>query len=110
MILNGVEVDEEYLGQYLLEQGFEIWFRYMFRVIEQKDFIMEELHDGLFEAFDDIYLQIHTRTNINVPPRAGKTTLAQYFMVYSLTKNPKCNFIYTSFSQYHFLILHFHKN
>lgn len=99
MILNGVEVDEEYLGQYLLEQGFEIWFRYMFRVIEQKDFIVEEIHNGLFEVFDDIYSQLQTRECINVPPRAGKTTLGKWFMAYAITINPKCNFIYTSFSQ-----------
>lgn len=99
MILNGVEVDEEYLGQYLLQQGFEVWFRYMFRVIEQKDFIVEEIHNGLFEVFDDIYSQLETRECINVPPRAGKTTLGKWFMAYSITMNPKCNFIYTSFSQ-----------
>ena len=103
MILNGIEVDEEYLGQYLLEQGFETWFRYMFRVVEQKDFIMEEIHEGLFAFFDDIYSQIENRININVPPRSGKTTMAKWFIAYCLTKNPKCNFIYTSFSQ---MLLH----
>ena len=99
MLLNGVEVDEGFLGQYLLDEGFETWFRYMFRVIEQKDFIMEEIHKGLFKAFDDIYNQLLIRENINVPPREGKTVMARYFMVYALTKNPKCNFIYISFSQ-----------
>lgn len=93
------EIDKEYLGQRLIERGFEVWFRYMFRVIEGKPFIMEEIHKGLFDIFDDIFNQSKIRININVPPRAGKTTLAKYFIVFCLTVNPKCNFIYTSFSQ-----------
>lgn len=92
-------IDKEYLGQRLIERGFEVWFRYMFRVIEGKPFIMEEIHKGLFDIFDDIFKQKKIRININVPPRAGKTTLAKYFIVFCLTINPKCNFIYTSFSQ-----------
>lgn len=92
-------INKEYIGYLLLNQGFENWFRYMFRVIENKPFVYEELHKGLFTYFDNIYKQKVIRCNINVPPRAGKTTLAKYFIVYCLTKNPKCNFIYTSFSQ-----------
>lgn len=99
MLLNNIEIDEGFLGQHLLSKGFEVWFRYMFRVIEQKEFIMEEIHDSLFSVFDDIYNQKINRQNINVPPRAGKTTLAEYFLVYAITRNSKCNFIYTSFSQ-----------
>lgn len=91
--------DEEYLGQYLLLQGFEVWFRYMFRVVEGKDFIVEAIHKDLFIEFDNIFKQVNNRENINIPPRAGKTTLARYFIVYALTHNPRCNFIYTSFSQ-----------
>ena len=93
------ELQPDFIGQLLLKRGFETWFRYMFRVIEGKPFVMEELHKGLFEYFENIYNQIIIRSNINVPPRAGKTTLAKYFIVYCITKNPKCNFIYTSFSQ-----------
>ena len=92
-------MDKQFLGQVLLSLGFETWFRYMFRVIENKPFVFEELHEGLFKYFDDIYHQNIKRCNINVPPRAGKTTLARYFIVFCLTLNPKCNFIYTSFSQ-----------
>ena len=86
-------------GQRLLQRGFAIWFRSIFRLIEDRDFIVEPIHPELFETFEDIYKQKQKRTNINLPPRSAKTTLSKYFLVYGLTKNPKCNFIYTSYSQ-----------
>ena len=92
-------LDTEYIGARLLERGFETWFRYMFRTIEGKEFIVEPIHEGLFDSCDKIVRQIITRLNINVPPRAGKTTLAKGIVAYALTINPKSNIIYTSFSQ-----------
>ena len=94
-----VELKPGYIGTKLLKRGFESWFRYMFRMIEGKDFIVEPIHNGLFEYFDKVYKLDITRLNINVPPRSGKTTLATYLLVYALTVNPKSNIIYTSFSQ-----------
>lgn len=92
-------IDKGYIGQVLLDKGFSTWFRYLFRVIEETPFIVEELHKDLLQCFDDIYNQYVTRLNLNLPPRSAKTTLAKYFLVYCLTKNPKSNFIYTSYSQ-----------
>ncbi len=92
-------MNNEYLGQLLIKQGFEVWFRYLFRVLEGKPFVIEPIHNGLFKYFDKIYKSEITRLNINVPPRAGKTTLATYLLVFALTVNPKSNIIYTSFSQ-----------
>ena len=92
-------MNNEYIGKCLIERGFEVWFRYLFRVIEGKPFVMEAIHEGLFEYFDKLYKGETTRLNINVPPRSGKTTLAKYFLVFALTINPKANIIYTSFSQ-----------
>lgn len=94
-----MEIDKEYLGYELLNRGFETWFRYMFRIIEGTPFIVEPIHHDLFKAFQDIYDGKITRINVNIPPRAGKTTLGKYWQAYCITKNPKCNFIYTSFSQ-----------
>ena len=88
-----------YFGKLLHAKGFKIWFLYMFFQIEGRRFIVEGLHKGLFEVFQDIYDLVSNRDNINVPPRSGKTTLAKYFIAYALAVNPKCNFIYTSFSQ-----------
>ena len=93
------DLQNEYIGKRLLERGFEVWFRYLFRVIEGTPFIIEPIHQGLFDYFDRIYKGDTTRLNINIPPRSGKTTLAKYFLVFCLTKNPKSNIIYTSYSQ-----------
>lgn len=88
-----------YFGQLLHKKGFRVWTLYMFRQIEGRKFVEEELHNGLFETFQNIYDQKETRQNINVPPRSGKTTLARYFIAYCIASNPVSNFIYTSFSQ-----------
>lgn len=92
-------IDPQYLGYYLVQQGFETWFLYMFKAIEQTKFIKEKIHESLFEFISKIYDGSITRLNINIPPRAGKTTLATYLLVYALTINPKSNIIYTSYSQ-----------
>lgn len=88
-----------YLGQRLLERGFPDWFKAMFKLIEGRPFIVEPIHPELFDSFEKIYKQELIRANINLPPRSAKTTLSKYFLVYGLTKNPRCNFIYTSYSQ-----------
>lgn len=88
-----------YMGQRLLERGFATWFQSMFRLIEGRPFIVEPIHPELFDTFNKIYNQETIRLNINLPPRSAKTTLSKYFLVYGLTKNPRCNFIYTSYSQ-----------
>lgn len=89
----------QYFGQLLHKKGFQVWTRYMFKLTENKSFIIEALHEELFEIYQDIYDGKALRQNINVPPRSGKTTLAIYFLAYTLSVNPKSNFIYTSFSQ-----------
>lgn len=92
-------MNNEYIGHRLIKRGFEVWFRYMFRVIEGKPFVIEPIHTGLLDYFNKIYSGEVRRLNVNVPPRAGKTTLAKYLLVYALTVNPRANIIYTSFSQ-----------
>lgn len=92
-------MNNEYIGYRLIKRGFEVWSRYMFRVIEGKPFVIEPIHTGLLDYFNKIYSGEVTRLNVNVPPRAGKTTLAKYLLVYALTVNPRANIIYTSFSQ-----------
>lgn len=89
----------QYVGQVLIEKGFRAWFKYMFYVVEGHKFIEEELHKSLFDEFEGIYDCKVTRSNINIPPRSGKTTMAKYFLAYCWAKNSKSNFIYTSFSQ-----------
>lgn len=92
-------IDTGSLGHILLQEGFRVWFLYMFKIIEQRPFIEEKLHEGLFELVEDISLLKCLRAILNLPPRSSKTTLAIYLIAYSLAKNPRCNFIYTSYSQ-----------
>lgn len=92
-------IDTQYIGYLLLQKGFFTWFRYLFKAIEQRPFIVESIHHGLFDTVDKIVKGITKRININLPPRAGKTTLAAYLVVFILTINPKSNIIYTSYSQ-----------
>lgn len=93
------QTNPDYLGQVLISRGFRDWFLYMFRVIEGRPFIVEPIHKDLFQIFQDIYDLKVKRCNINIPPRSAKSTLAKYLIVYALTNNPKCQFIYTSYSQ-----------
>lgn len=88
-----------HFGKWLLSLGFEKWFLYMFRVIEQVAFVVEPIHAELFECFEKVLENEFKRLNINIPPRSAKTTLAIYFIVYTWLLNPRANFIYTSFSQ-----------
>lgn len=88
-----------HFGRWLLSLGFEKWFLYLFKVIEQTTFVVEPIHHSLFKSFENILKNIFKRLNINIPPRSAKTTLAIYFIVFTWLLNPKANFIYTSFSQ-----------
>lgn len=96
---NKNNIDVEYLGYRLLERGFRVWFLYMFQLIEGRKFIVEPLHEQLFNYFQDIYDQKIKRSNVNLSPRSAKTTVSIYFVAFCMTLNPRCNFIYTSFSQ-----------
>lgn len=92
-------INREYLGQRLLERGFEVWFRYLFRVIEGTPFTVDPIHPDLFKCCQDIYDLKTIRLCLNLPPRSAKTTLMSYLVVFAITNNPKCNIIYTSYSQ-----------
>ncbi len=92
-------IDPGYLGHTLLGLGFRKWFLYMFRMINGTDFIVEPIHERMFEQFQNILDGHDSRCNMNMCPRSAKTTMAKYFVAYGITKNPRSQFIYTSFSQ-----------
>lgn len=93
------EIDRGYLGYSLLKRGFRDWFLYMFRVINNTPFVISPVHEKLFNEIQDVIDGKTTRLNINLCPRTGKTTIAKFLTVYSLTVNPKAQVIYTSYSQ-----------
>ena len=55
----------QYFGQLLHKKGFENWFLYMFRLIENRKFIKEALHPKLLQAYQDVYDLKEKRLNIN---------------------------------------------
>lgn len=87
------------LGYILLNAGFEPWFRYMFRVINNTPYICEPLHKELLAKIQDVIDGKTTRLNLNLCPRSSKTTTMTWLVVYALTINPKAQIIYTSFNQ-----------
>lgn len=89
----------EFIGQVLLQRGFKDWFLYLFKTIEGSKFIIDKIHSDMFDFFQSIIDGKNNRSVLSLPPRAGKTTLAKYFLIYGLTINPKSNFIYCSYSQ-----------
>ena len=92
------KIPPQLIGQLLLERGFKDFTLYLFKAIEGKSFVVEELHNKIFSYFQDIYDGKKLRVNLSLCPRSGKTTLSEYFLIYTITKNPKSNIIYTSYS------------
>lgn len=92
------KIPPQLIGQKLLERGFKDFTLYLFKAIEGKSFVVEELHNKIFAYFQDIYDGKKTRVNLSLCPRSGKTTLSEYFSIYTITNNPKSNIIYTSYS------------
>lgn len=87
------------LGYVLINSGFEPWFRYMFRVINNTPYDCEPLHKKLLAKIQDIIDGKTTRLNLNLCPRSSKTTMLIWLVVYTLTVCPKAQIIYTSFNQ-----------
>lgn len=98
------ELQPRFMGQRLLEHGFKVWFKRMFKVVEfgrntENEFIHEKIHNELFRYFDDLYnLKIRFGV-INIPPASAKTSMIVYFMAFCWAIDPKCKFIYTSFGR-----------
>lgn len=87
------------LGYVVLNCGFEYWFRYMFRVVNNTPYICEPLHEKLLAKIQDVIDGKTTRLNLNLCPRSSKTTVLTWLVVYTLTICPKAQIIYTSFNQ-----------
>ena len=87
------------LGYVLINSGFEPWFRYMFRVINNTPYDCEPLHKKLLDKIQDVIDGKTTRLNLNLCPRSSKTTMLIWLVVYTLTVCPKAQIIYTSFNQ-----------
>lgn len=92
-------LDPAVLGQYLLNTGFREWFVYLFEHINNTRFVVEPMHNDMFDEVHRIISGEDTRVNMNCCPRTAKTTFATWLCVYAILVNPKCQIIYTSFNQ-----------
>lgn len=86
------------LGDYL-QTNFKDWFLFFFKNVNNINFIIDDIHEDLFNCFIDLFDLKTIRQIINMPPRSAKSVMASYFMVFCLVNNPKANFIYLSYSQ-----------
>ena len=91
--------EHRYIGQELIGRGFRQWFLYLFKIINGAPWIEQKIHKRLFKQVQKIIDGQSTRLCLNICPRAGKTTLATWMVVYALTVNPRSQIIYTSFNQ-----------
>lgn len=92
-------INPDELGYVLINSGFEPWFRYMFRVVNNTPFIYEPLHKKMLDKIQDVIDGKTTRLNLNLCPRSGKSTALIWLTVYCLTTCPEAQIIYTSFNQ-----------
>lgn len=92
-------MDKGELGYILLQSGFSIWFRYMFKAINNTPFECQPLHIQLLQQIENIIDGKSNRLILNICPRSGKTTSLIWLSVYALTVCPRAQIIYTSFNQ-----------
>lgn len=71
------------------------------RHIYFQDFVIKRFHLRIIKKLEDIAFGRNTKKNlyIGIAPRMGKTAIMSYFMAWSYTLNPHCNFIATSYGE-----------
>lgn len=72
-----------------------VFHYYVFR----QQFIFKPFHDEIIRKLEDIANCKNVKKNlyIGLAPRFGKSQIVQYFICWSYARNPKCNFIMTSY-------------
>ena len=82
-----------------LEEDFESFARYFFKVIKGAKFVFNSHHHEICDALMDVFYGRTTHLIINMPPRYSKTELAvKLFVAWCYVKNPKCEFIHLSYA------------
>lgn len=98
--------------QTVFAKSFEAFLVYFYDKVEnpqraktRKQFVVKDFHKEIITHLQKIVLDENYKnsnsvnTIINIPPRHGKSTIMDYWVVWGYTINPYCNFIYTSYSQ-----------
>ena len=78
---------------------FSFFTRYFFKELNGKKFAVNEHHDIIFNALNEVKKGNTKRLIINIAPRYSKTEIAvKNFIAWSLALNPKSRFIHLSYS------------
>lgn len=101
---NRLRNDEKYqlyiqLKKKILQDSLLEFTKFVFEEIYRKEFIENWHHKVIINELEKVYRQETRLLIINIPPRYGKTELAVIcFIAWCYAKNPRCNFIHTSYS------------
>ena len=82
----------------LLRASFKHFIKVFHYYLEKKDFTFKLFHIKIINKLQDIADGKQTNVIINLPVRFGKSIIMQYFIAWTYTREPRCNNIYTSYS------------
>ena len=87
------------LKKKILEHSLLDFIKFVFEEIYRKEFIQNWHHEIICKEAEDVYNEKTRLLIINIPPRYGKTEIVVIcFIAWCYAKNPRCNFIHTSYS------------
>lgn len=91
--------EEKAVARAYAQSDFYFFVRYMFQASKGYKWSKNWHHDLICESLMKVYRGEVKNLIINIPPRYSKTEIAVVnFIAWALGKNPKCNFIHTSYS------------
>lgn len=85
----------------LLRASFKHFIKVFHYYIHKQDFTFKNFHLQIIDklqAIADCEPREHTNLVINFPVRFGKSIIMQYFVAWTYSREPRCNNIYTSYS------------
>lgn len=83
----------------IISQPFKDWFKLMFILITQsRQLKITPAVEDILQLYNDVFEMKRFRVLLNAPPRTGKSTIALYFMLYTMIKEPRSKFIYLTYS------------
>lgn len=91
--LDDTNTAREYLQRYFL--SFVKVFHYL---TTNQEFMVEDFHIQLIKELESIVFDYQHNLLVEMPPRAGKSEIINYFICWAYTINPFCNNIVTCYS------------
>ena len=92
------EQTELLAARVLCDESLLFFTRFFFKELRGSKFIINDHHEEICEALDEIGSYKFELLNINIPPRFSKTELVLNFIARTLGANPTANFLYITAS------------